>query len=196
MDCATLARLWQRDQPRIIVPLGNDTILRDANPSMAVESGDWGDSFRLNRRVAVHLRRAHHWSARGPGDHQHALWAAFVIQEPHGGIYFVGDTGYGDGSMFREVAQAHPRLRLALLPIGAYAPRWLMKADHMNPAESVEAFRLCGARQAIASHWGTFRLTDEGYDEPLRELATELAHAKLPHRSFATMLPGSTVTIP
>ena len=195
MDIATLARLWRRDRPRIIVPLGNDAIVHAADTSIAVESGDWGNSVRLGSEVVVHLRRAHHWSARGLADRRHALWAAFVIEAPGGGIYFVGDTGFGDGSTFREVARAHPRLRLALLPIGAYAPRWFMKEQHMNPSEAVEAFRLCGARQAIAHHWGTFRLTDEGYDEPPRDLAVALVKAGLPAKSFATLLPGSVASI-
>jgi L-ascorbate metabolism protein UlaG (beta-lactamase superfamily) len=195
LDLATLARLWQRDRPRIIVPLGNDTIIRREDASIAVESGDWGDSFRLNAEVVVHLRRAHHWSARGLDDRRHALWAAFVIQEPGGGVYFVGDTGFGDGSTFREVARLHPRLRLALLPIGAYAPRWFMKEQHMDPAQAVEAFRLSGARQAVGHHWGTFRLTDEGYDDPPRELTDALARARLRSRIFSTMLPGSVLEL-
>jgi L-ascorbate metabolism protein UlaG (beta-lactamase superfamily) len=94
---------------------------------------------------------------------------------------------------FREVARAHPRLGLALLPVGAYAPRWFMKDQHMNPAEAVEAFRLCGARQAVGHHWGTFHLTDEGYDEPPQDLATALARAGMPPQSFSTLLPGSIV---
>lgn len=88
-----------------------------------------------------------------------------------------------------------PGLRLALLPIGAYAPRWFMKDQHMNPAEAVEAFRLCGARQAVGHHWGTFRLTDEGYDEPPRELVAALARAELPPQSLATLLPGSVLAL-
>jgi L-ascorbate metabolism protein UlaG (beta-lactamase superfamily) len=91
------------------------------------------------------------------------------------------------------VAQAHPQLRLALLPVGAYAPRWFMKDQHMNPAEAVEAYRLCGARQAVGHHWGTFRLTDEGYDEPPRELASALRRAGLHARSFVTLMPGAIV---
>jgi L-ascorbate metabolism protein UlaG (beta-lactamase superfamily) len=195
MDLGTLARLWRRDRPRIIVPLGNDAIIRGADHTIAVESGDWGDSVRLNAGVVVHLRRTHHWSARGLNDRRHALWASFVIEAPAGGIYFAGDTAFGDGNTFREVAQAHPRLRLALLPVGGYAPRWFMRDQHMNPAEAVEAFRLCGARQAVGHHWGTFRPTDEGYDEPPRDLATALARAGMPPQSFATLLPGSVVKL-
>jgi L-ascorbate metabolism protein UlaG (beta-lactamase superfamily) len=195
LDLFTLARLWRRDRPRIIVPLGNDTIIRDADRAIDVESGDWGDSIRLNSRVVLHLHRTHHWSARGLNDRRHALWASFVIQTPEGGIYFVGDTAFGDGNTFREVALAHPRLRLALLPVGGYAPRWFMKGQHMNPAEAVEAFRLCGARQAVGHHWGTFRLTDEGYDEPRRELAAALERAATCPQSFVTLLPGSVLKV-
>jgi L-ascorbate metabolism protein UlaG (beta-lactamase superfamily) len=193
MDVATLARFWRRDKPRIIAPLGNDAIIRSADASIVVEVGDWGDSFRLNDRVVVQLRRAHHWSARGIKDRRHALWSAFVIDEPGGGIYFVGDTGFGDGSTFRDVRRAHPRLRLALLPIGAYEPRWFMKTQHMNPAEAVEAFRLCGAKQAIGHHWGTFRLADEGYDDPPRKLTEALSRTGLASQTFSTLLPGSAL---
>ena len=195
LDVGTLALLWHRNRPRIIAPLGNDAIIRDANHTIAVESADWGDSIRLSPRVIVHLHRTHHWSARGLKDRRHALWASFVIEAPGGGIYFVADTAFGDGSSFREVSLAHQRLRLALLPIGAYAPRWFMKDQHMNPAEAVDAFRLCGARQAIGHHWGTFHLADEGYDEPLRDLATALERAGVPSQSFATLLPGSAVDV-
>lgn len=195
MDLDTLTRLWRRDRPRIIAPLGNDSIIRGADHTIAVESGDWGAHMRLNQRVVVHFHRTHHWSARGLNDRRHALWSSFVIEAPGGGIYFVGDTGFGDGNTFREVARAHPRLRLALLPIGAYAPRWFMKDQHMNPAEAVEAFRLCGARQAIGHHWGSFRLTDEGYDEPQRDLAEALTKARLSSQSFAALLPGSVVNV-
>jgi L-ascorbate metabolism protein UlaG (beta-lactamase superfamily) len=193
MDVATLARLWRRDKPRIIAPLGNDAIIRSADTSIVVELGDWGDSFRLNDRVVVQLRRAHHWSARGIKDRRRALWSAFVIDEPGGGIYFVGDTGFGGGSAFRDVRRAHPRLRLALLPIGAYEPRWFMKTQHMNPAEAVEAFRLCGAKQAIGHHWGTFRLADEGYDDPPRKLTEALSRTGLASQTFSTLLPGSAL---
>jgi L-ascorbate metabolism protein UlaG (beta-lactamase superfamily) len=68
-----------------------------------------------------------------------------------------------------------------------------MKDQHMNPAEAVEAFRLCGARQAVGHHWGTFRLTDEGYDEPPRDLAAALERAGIRSQSFVTLMPGSVV---
>ncbi|MFT3972818.1 MAG: MBL fold metallo-hydrolase [Amaricoccus sp.] len=191
MDLATLLRLWQRDRPRIVVPLGNDTIIRAADATVAVEAADWGDSVRLGPEVVVHLVSARHWSARGLSDRRHALWAAFVIDAPGGGIYAVGDTSFGDGSTFGAVAAAHPGLRLALLPIGAYAPRWFMKDQHVNPAEAVEAFRLCGARQAVGHHWGTFQLTDEGFDDPPRDLARALDEAGVPAQSFVTALPGT-----
>ncbi|WP_398480406.1 MBL fold metallo-hydrolase [Tardiphaga sp.] len=195
MDLVTVGKLWKRDKPRIIAPLGNDAVIRQADRSIVVESGDWGDSFRLNPRVVVTLRRAQHWSARGLSDRRQALWAAFVIDAPGGGVYFVGDSGFGDGSSFRDIGHAHPQLRLALLPIGAYAPRWFMKEQHMNPDEAVEAFRLCGAQRAIAHHWGTFQLSDEGYDEPRQKLTEALTRTAMSPQRFSTLLPGESLQL-
>ena len=86
-----------------------------------------------------------HWSARGAGDRMHALWASFVVQSGDRKVYCVGDTGFGDGATFSRVRGRHPKLALAILPIGAYEPRWFMRNNHMNPAEAVEALALCGA---------------------------------------------------
>ena len=80
-----------------------------------------------------------HWSARNLSDRNMALWASFVIETPGGRIYFVGDSGYGDGRHFRDARERHGPFRLAILPIGAYEPRWFMRDQHMNPAEAVQA---------------------------------------------------------
>ena len=190
LDVATLARLWRRDRPRIITPLGNDAIIRAAIPDVTVETGDWGDAVALSSALRVHLVPTHHWSARGVRDRRCALWCSFVIEAPGGSVYAIGDTGFADGQIFRAVGRRFPDLRLALLPIGAYEPRWFMKPFHMNPAEAVEAFRLCGALQAIGHHWGTFRLTDEGWHDPPEALTAALAAAGVPAERFRTMLPG------
>ena len=76
----------------------------------------------------------------------------------------MGDSGLGDGRTFRHVGARHPKIRMALLPIGAYEPRWFMKHQHMNPDDAVKAFQLCGAEQALGHHWGTFQLTTEPND--------------------------------
>jgi L-ascorbate metabolism protein UlaG (beta-lactamase superfamily) len=102
----------------------------------------------------------------------------------------VGDTGYGDGKIFARVRESFGPPRLAILPIGAYEPRWFMEPQHMNPEDAVRAFRDCGAEQALGHHWGTFRLTNEGVDEPVRELGAALEKAALSPERFRAMRPG------
>jgi len=121
--------------------------------------------------LRVHAAPAHHWSARGMFDRRKALWCSFVLEAPGGHIGFFGDTGYGSGEAFRLIRSRFGSMRVALLPIGAYEPRWFMSPAHMNPEEAVLAMRDLGARRAVAIHHGVFKLTDEGIDTPLYHLA-------------------------
>ena len=93
-----------------------------------------------------------------------------MLKTPAGKIYIVCDFGYGEGKHFRRVGEMHGPLRLAILPIGAYEPRWFMRDQHMNPADAVKALADCGAQQALAHHHGTFQLTDEAIDAPVAAL--------------------------
>ncbi len=196
LDTATLAWLTRRDRPRIVTPLGNDAIIRAAVPDAVVDSFDWRQATRLSRDVTLHLKEMHHWSARGLLDRNKALWAAFLIDTPDGGIYHVGDSGYGGGDYFRLAAERFPRIRLAILPIGAYEPRWFMTYSHMNPDEAVRAFRDCRAAYAIAHHWGTFQLTDEAIDAPPMALAAALTAHAVPSERFRLLPPGSAYDVP
>ena len=161
LDIATLSRLAALHRPRVIAPLGNDTVMQAQDPAIAVEAYDWGDRVALSADVAVTLAPMRHWSARGVLDRNKALWAAFILTTPAGRIYHVADSGYGDGFRFREARDLYGPFRLAILPIGAYEPRWFMRDQHMNPEEAVNAFLDCGAEVALAHHHGTFQLTDE-----------------------------------
>jgi L-ascorbate metabolism protein UlaG (beta-lactamase superfamily) len=140
--------------------------------------------------VAVTLVPARHWSARNLSDRNMALWASFVIEAPGGRIYVVADSGYGDGEYFRRAGARHGPFRLAILPIGAYEPRWFMRDQHMNPAESVQALIDCGAQAALAHHFGTFQLTDEPIDAPLLALADALQARGIPPERFRALRPG------
>ena len=165
LDLDTLARLHQAHAPLVITPLGNDAIVRPAIPGMKIMAGDWGDRVQAGA-ASIHFEPCHHWSARGMTDRRMALWAAFVIETPAGRIYHVGDTGFHDGRNYRAAAGKHGGFRLAILPFGAYEPRWFMKGQHQNPSEAVEGFRLANAQWAAGHHWGTFQLTDEAIEEP------------------------------
>jgi len=189
LDLATLARLRARQKLRVITPLGNDSIINPTTDG-AAEALDWGEMRPLSADVGVHLRPARHWSARGLGDRRMALWGAFVLTTPAGVVYLCGDSGYGDGATFRAIRTEFGPPRLALLPIGAYAPRWFMQAQHMDPDESVQAFQDLGAQHALGHHWGTFRLTDEPIDEPPARLAVALAGQGIAPARFPALRPG------
>jgi L-ascorbate metabolism protein UlaG (beta-lactamase superfamily) len=190
LDVATLSRLAATHRPRVITPLGNDTIMRNRDAAIAAEAYDWHDRVELGAGMAVTLVPTRHWSARNLSDRNMSLWASFVIETPGGRIYFVADSGYGNGRHFRSVRERYGPPRLAILAIGAYEPRWFMREQHMNPAEAVQAFIDCGAELALAHHYGTFQLTDEAIDAPPLELAAALQSAAIPGERFRVLRPG------
>lgn len=194
LDLNTLARLWERDRPRIIAPLGNAAIIQAQHPQIEVESVDWGDAVALTGAggagATIATEPAHHWSARGMGDRNHALWASYLIRSKSRTVYFAGDCGFGGGQNFRAIARRHPRLDIALLPIGAYEPRWFMQEQHMNPEDAVAAFEILAPRRAVGFHWGTFRLTNEGVDEPVKHLDEALARRLIAPDRFVAGWPG------
>ena len=158
--------------------------------AIAAEAYDWDDRVELGGGVAVTLVPTSHWSARTLSDRNMSLWASFVIEAPGGSVYFVGNSGYGEGRHFRRTRERHGPLKLAILPIGAYEPRWFMRDQHMNPAEAVRAFQDCGAALALGHHYGTFQLTDEAIDAPPVALAKALGAAGIPAERFRTLQPG------
>jgi L-ascorbate metabolism protein UlaG (beta-lactamase superfamily) len=190
LDIATLRRLIERDQPLIVTPLGNDAIVRKAIPDANVRPGDWWDRQPLSEDVEAIIIPAQHWSARGLGDRRMALWCGFAVRTPTHLIYFAGDTGYGDGDIFQAFRQTLGSPDVALLPIGAYAPRWFMEAHHINPEEAVLIMQDLGASQAIGIHWGVFQLSDEGRDDPRAALALALAERQIPSHRFPAAEPG------
>ncbi|SIQ88594.1 L-ascorbate metabolism protein UlaG, beta-lactamase superfamily [Rhizobium sp. RU20A] len=196
LDLDALKRLVQVHAPRILTPLGNDTIIRRAIPQAAVEAMDWGDGVEVMPGVSVHCEPCHHWSARGVGDRSMALWAAFVIATPAGRIYHVGDTGFHDGINYRAVQARYGSFRLANLPIGAYEPRWFMKGQHQNPEEAVEGMRLCHAAYVAGHHWRTFQLTNEAPDTPRQALFAALDAAGIARERFRPMLAGEVFDVP
>ena len=174
LDLPTLAALWERDQPRIIAPLGNAGLIERAAPGIRCEELDWWQSVDIVPGIRIHATPAHHWSARGVLDRRNALWASFVIEAPGGNVCFFGDTGYAAGEPFRQIRECFGSFRAALLPIGAYEPRWFMAPAHMNPEEAAQAFLELGARFGVALHHGVFKLSDEGMDRPAKDLQAAL----------------------
>ncbi|WP_019997583.1 MBL fold metallo-hydrolase [Aureimonas ureilytica] len=195
LDVETLARLQAAHDPLIVTPLGNDRIVRDAVPKARLSVGDWGD--RIDAPGAtIHVEPAHHWSARGTRDRRMALWASFAVETSAGRIYHVGDTGFHRGVNYRAASAKHGGFRLAILPIGAYAPRWFMEAQHQNPDEAVEGMVLAKADFAVGHHWATFQLTDEALGEPAEALRTAMAARGLPAERFRAMRAGESWDVP
>lgn len=195
LDVATLALLRAAHDPLVLTPLGNDTIIKDAVPAMRVAARDWGQSL-AHRGVTFHLEPCHHWSARGLGDRRMALWAAFVVEGPAGRLYHVGDTGFDAGRNYRTARKRHGLFRAAILPVGAYEPRWFMASQHQNPEEAVAGFLASDAGHAAGIHWGTFQLTDEAIEAPLRALEAARAARGLAPERFRPLRPGEVWDVP
>lgn len=189
-DALTLRRLQALHRPTFVTPLGNGALLARVAPGARVLSGDWGDVAPLSRGVSVRLTPAQHWSRRALRDTRMALWSGFMIDTPVGRIWFAGDTGYGDGQIFRDIRAAFGAPDVALIPIGAYEPRWFMAPQHVNPDEAVQVFQDIGATQALGMHWGTFQLTDEGRERPREALDAALQREGIAAERFVAAEPG------
>jgi L-ascorbate metabolism protein UlaG (beta-lactamase superfamily) len=199
LDIPTIRDLVMRDQPRFIVPLGNDTIIKNSVPDAVVEAFDWEQTATITPEASVTLSPMHHWSARGPFDRNKALWAAMTIKTPGGNIYFVGDSGYGGGDYFREDLKNNGPFRFAILPIGAYEPRWFMRYGHMNPAEAVAAYQDIGRPRTAAAHYDVFQLTDEAYGQADTDHDAALAATSNPAEDkerFRRLKVGETWQVP
>ena len=184
MDLSTLKQLWETHRPRLLMPLGNDAILRAGIKDISVTVGDWWDSFDLARQIRATVLPSYHWSSRGLRDHRMALWGGFFLETPRGSIYCAGDTAYGDGAIFSDVGRRCGSPAVAVVPIGAYAPKWFMQTQHANPEQSVRIAKDCGARHLLGVHWGTFPLTDEPFDEPPALLQRAAAEQGLSAQAF------------
>jgi L-ascorbate metabolism protein UlaG (beta-lactamase superfamily) len=193
MDIPTLQKLWERDRPKMIMPLANDAILKDNIAGVETTALDWGGTVDLGNGVRAIATPVQHWSQRGMFDRNTALWAGWLIDAPGGVIFFAGDTGYGGGWWVDEVNKLAPgRIRLALLPIGAYMPRWFMAEAHVDPHESVSVFQRLKAEAALGIHWGTFPMADDGPERPLIDLKIAREQADVSDQVFRTLLPGET----
>ncbi|MFP5227242.1 MAG: MBL fold metallo-hydrolase [Acidobacteriota bacterium] len=169
-DVPTLKRLAAAHYPIVFCPIGLEAPLRRLGFT-DVHQLDWWES-RLWRDIGVHCVQAQHFSARTPFDRNRTLWCGWILETEHGNVYFAGDTGFGD--LFASIHDRFPSIRLALLPIGAYEPEWFMGPIHMSPEQAVNARDILGAATAMAIHFGTFSLADDGEFDPIERLRSAL----------------------
>ena len=181
LDRPTIERLLEAHDPIFIVGLGNARLLRSWGVQRVWEM-DWWHYFPIGSGVRVVSVPAQHFSGRGLCDRNATLWNGYVITGPGGPVYFAGDTGFGPH--FEQVRQVYGSLRLAILPVGAFKPRWFMSRIHISPREAVQAHRLLGARTSMAMHFGTFPLADDGEAEAPHQLAREMRAAGVSSNRF------------
>jgi L-ascorbate metabolism protein UlaG (beta-lactamase superfamily) len=192
-DLPALARLAATQKPLAITLLGNAPLLREAGfaPERIVEL-DWWGRHTTAAGLTVVATPSRHWSNRLSGPRNGRLWGGFHLAAGGRTAHFVGDTAYDD-EMFRAVRTRCGAPDLAMIPIGAYEPRWFMAAQHCNPAEAVRIQRDLGAKLSLGMHWGTFQLTDEAREAPVTALAAALAAEQLPSSAFRALQPGEGV---
>jgi L-ascorbate metabolism protein UlaG (beta-lactamase superfamily) len=190
-DLTTLRALARRSHPLVVTPLGNRRLLQSAGVDR-VEELDWWQEA-VGAPLAITMTPAQHFSARTPFDRNRALWGGFVFTVGQRRIFFAGDSGYGPH--FAAVRRHLGPLALSMLPIGAYEPRWFMKDIHMNPADAVQAHLDLETERSIAMHFGTFRLTPEGIDEPVRALDAARRGRGIVDSGFVTLEGGDSLRV-
>lgn len=197
-DLTTLSQLDSAHSPLILTGLGNRGLLHQHGLTH-VQEADWWDFYALafeftDSGLSICFTPAQHWSNRLAQGKNCSLWGGFHLATSDRSLLFAGDSGYGPH--FREI---HDRLGspdLALLPIGAYEPRWFMRTMHMNPAEAVQAHRDLHARRSLGMHYGTWQLTDEALEAPVQALAEAIQAAGLPPDGFLPAEFGRTLWLP
>lgn len=151
-------------QTPIVAPEGLGDFFRKFLPNPVTEISPWSEHKIGN--IQVFTVPVKHQGFRLSGLTYRST-TGFIFKKDDCSIFFPGDTAYSDH--FTEIAKAH-KIDIALLPIGAYEPQWLMKKRHMNPEEALKAFEDLKARVMIPYHWGAFRFSAEKPEAPLEYL--------------------------
>lgn len=189
MDAPTLKKLGA--DPAYIVPQGLGAWFARRGFRHITEVRWWQkETFG---GITITFVPAQHWSRRGLTDGNTSWWGGFVLEAGSLRLYHAGDTGWFDG--FAEIGRRTGTIHLAMLPIGAYAPRWFMHPQHISPEEAVKAMRLLKAKHLIPMHWGTFQLSDEPLNEPPRRLQTAWEKENLPAASLEPISVGQTLLL-
>jgi N-acyl-phosphatidylethanolamine-hydrolysing phospholipase D len=173
-----------------LIPLGYKSWFENFGITNIVEF-DWWDEQKIGA-TQITATPSQHWTARGLNDRYQQLWAAWSVQIGNFKFWFAGDTGYND-KQFIEIGERLGPFDLAIIPIGGYAPRWFMQDMHVNPAEALKIHQDLKAKLSLGVHWGTFQLTAEPIDEPMKKLHE--AAASLNGTAFITTPLGKTATL-
>ncbi len=193
LDDRTVRRLAEaHPHATWVVPLGLAPFVQKRGGRTVVELDWWQEHVLASVRIAA--TPAQHFSGRSIGDRGDTLWCGFALTAASGRrVFFAGDSGYHPD--FGLIGGRCGPFDVALMPIGAYEPRWFMRYVHMNPEEAVEAFRALNARMMVPIHWGTFKLTDEAMDEPPLRARAAWQRAGLPADGYRQLAHGETLVL-
>lgn len=194
LDERTVHRLVARDrEAEWLAPLGVAPALRKWGVTQVREL-DWWDTTRQGS-LQLTCTPAQHFSGRGFRDRNRSLWCGWALRAGARAVWFAGDTGYHPE--FAAIGTRNGPFDVALMPVGAYEPRWFMRPVHMNPEDAVRAFvDLRAAPAMVPMHWGTFKLTDEPMAEPPQRTAAAWRAAGLPPDALWVLTPGETRVVP
>ena len=191
LDRATVEALAAQPggSPLFVVPLGLRAWFADRGIARVVER-DWWQAHE-DGGLRFTLVPVQHWSKRTLWDTNRSLWGGWALEGAGLKLLHTGDLGYSRDA--RDIGERLGPFDLAMIPIGAYAPRWFMKTQHVDVAEALQVREDVRAARAIGMHWGTFEgLTDEPLDEPPRVLAMLRAARGLAREAFDIMQVGET----
>ncbi len=170
LDMPTVEKLQELFHPKFFVGLGVGSHLNHIK-KISVHEMDWFQTS-THGPLEIHFLPSQHWSKRFLLDVDNTLWGSFLLRPLAGNtssVYFASDTGLGPHfEMIRNKLDTTP-IDIALMPIGAYEPRWFMQFSHLNPHEALVAADILQARFVIPMHYGSFKFSDEKFDDPLRE---------------------------
>lgn len=188
MDLPSLKEIQDRFHPVFYAGMGNKKFLND-NGITSVREFDWWE-FDFIQGIKVNFTPTQHFSGRGLFDRDETLWGSYVLEGKSKSVYFAGDTGYY--SHFSEIGKKWPGIEVAILPIGAYEPRWFMAPVHVDPEEAAQAFQDLGAKYMVPMHYMTFVLSDEKLDIPVPTAFKALEKLGKPKESLVPLKIGET----
>ena len=190
LDLRSLKKIYKANPNAIfLVPKGDKRRL-ERRGIENVKEFLWWEEIEINGSKFT-FTPVQHWSARGIADRNKSLWGGWFMELKTESIYHAGDTGYSGDFIKTKKRLGSPSL--SLIPVGAYAPRWFMKTNHVNPPEAIQVALDLESKRNFGMHWGTFQLTDEAIMEPPELLKQSLKELGLSEEFFRVLKPGEVV---
>lgn len=179
LDLPTIKNIETKHHSLFVTPLGVGAFLKKETVKNVLEMDWWDDA---DSGIKIKAVPAQHFSGRGMFDRDKTLWSGYVLEFNDKRLYFAGDSGYG--AFFKEIGEKAGPMDVALIPIGAYLPKWFMSPVHISPEEAVQVHQDVKSKQSIAMHFGTFPLADEGQGKAEEDLILALDSMKISQKEF------------